>query len=90
MRLALGARRLHIVRLVTHSAFWAVLGGSVIGIILDLVSSRIFGQWTNGDSRDPAMLAIVVAVLSAAAGLASLGPAIMATSIAPNKALQAE
>jgi putative ABC transport system permease protein len=90
VRLALGARRLHIIRLVTHSSLSAVLAGAAIGVVLSLLSSRLFAQWTNGNSRDPATLALVVAVLFMAAVFASLGPSLAATSIAPAKSLQAE
>jgi len=90
VRLALGARRLHIIRLVTNSSLAAVLAGSAIGVVLSVTASRVFAQWTNGNPRDPATLALVVAVLLVAAFFASLGPAVAATSIAPAKSLQAE
>jgi ABC-type antimicrobial peptide transport system permease subunit len=90
VRLALGAGRLHIVRLVTRTSIYAVLGGSAAGVALSIVSSRVFAEWTNGNPRDPLVLAAVVIVLLAAAFCASLGPALVATSIAPAKSLQAE
>ena len=90
VRLALGAGRLHIVRLVTRSSIYAVLGGSAAGVALSVVSSRVFAEWTNGNPRDPLVLAAVVTVLLTAAFCASLGPALVATSIAPAKSLQAE
>jgi predicted permease len=90
VRLALGARRLHIIRLVTNSSLSAVLAGAAIGVFLSVISSRLFAQWANGNPRDPGTLALVVAVLLVAAFFASLGPALVATSIAPSKSLQAE
>jgi predicted permease len=90
VRLALGARRLHIIRLVTNSSLSAVAAGAAIGVVLSIMASRLFAQWTNGNSRDPATLALVVGVLLIAAFFASLGPAVAATSIAPAKSLQSE
>jgi predicted permease len=90
VRIALGARREHIVGLVTRSSLLAVLAGTGIGLALDLALSRIFSHWTSGNSRDPEMLVIVIAVLLTAAALASIVPARLAASIEPMEALRAE
>jgi len=90
VRLALGARRLHIIRLVTNSSLGAVLAGGATGVVLSVMASHVFAQWTKGDPRDPGTLALVLAVLLIAAFCASVGPAVVATSIAPAKSLQAE
>ncbi len=90
VRIALGARREHIVSLVTRSSLLAVLAGTGIGLALDIALSQIFSYWTSGNSRDPEMLAIVVAVLLIAAALASIVPARLAASIEPMEALRAE
>jgi predicted permease len=90
VRLALGARREHIVGLVTRSSLLAVLAGTLTGLTLNLALSRIFSQWTSGDSRDPAMLAIAVAVLMTSAALASVVPSRLAASIEPMEALRRE
>jgi putative ABC transport system permease protein len=90
VRIALGARREHIVGLVTRSSLLAVLAGTGIGLALDVALSKIFSHWTSGNSRDPEMLAIVVAVLLTAAALASIVPARLAASIEPMEALRAE
>jgi putative ABC transport system permease protein len=90
VRIALGARREHIVSLVTRSSLLAVLAGTGIGLALDIALSQIFSHWTSGNSRDPGMLAIVVIVLLIAAALASIVPARLAASIEPMEALRAE
>ncbi|MGB6690740.1 MAG: ABC transporter permease [Terracidiphilus sp.] len=90
VRIALGARRLHIVRLVTNSTFAALLAGAGIGFLLNFALSRIFADWTNGNSRDPAMLGAIFSILLVAAGAASIAPALAATAIAPMKALRSE
>jgi predicted permease len=90
VRLALGARRLHIVRLVIGPAILALIAGSAIGFSLDLALSRSFAGWTNGNSSDPAMLLAVFSILLVAAAAASIAPAVAATGIAPMKALRME
>jgi ABC-type antimicrobial peptide transport system permease subunit len=80
VRLALGARREHIVGLVTRSSLLAVLAGTLTGLALNLALSRILSQWTSGDPRDPEMLAIAVAILLTSAALASLRRAVPAGS----------
>jgi ABC-type antimicrobial peptide transport system permease subunit len=89
VRIALGAGRLHLVRLVTRSSAIAVAAGTIVGILFSLALSQVFAHWTNGNARDPQMLFTVVGVLLSAALLASVGPAVVATSIEPTKALRA-
>jgi predicted permease len=90
VRIALGARPEHIVSLVTRPSLLAVLAGTGIGLALDIALSQIFSHWTSGNSRDPEMLAIVVAVLLIAAALASIVPARLAAAIEPMEAIRAE
>jgi predicted permease len=90
VRIALGARREHIVGLVTCSSLFAILAGTAVGLALDLSVSKIFSRWTSGNSRDPEMLAIVAAILLAAAALGSIIPARLAISIEPAEALRSE
>jgi putative ABC transport system permease protein len=90
VRIALGARREHIVSLVTQPSLLAVLAGTGIGLALDIALSQIFSHWTSGNARDPEMLAIVVAVLLIAAALASIVPARLAAAIEPMEALRGE
>jgi ABC-type antimicrobial peptide transport system permease subunit len=90
VRIALGASGRHIVGLVTAPSFLAVLAGTLIGILLNLTLSHVFAVRTHGNSRDPAMLAVLVAVLLATAALASIAPARLAVAIEPMEALRAE
>ncbi len=90
VRIALGAQRMDIVRLVTRSSLLAVVAGTAIGLALDLGLSGIFVRWTSGNPRDPLMLAVVLAVVLAAAGLGSIVPAQLAARIDPMEALRAE
>jgi hypothetical protein len=90
LRIALGAQRSHILDEVTRASALSVLGGTGIGIVLNLALSQVFSHWTNGNARDPEMLVAIVGLLLFAAALASVGPALVATSIAPTDALRAE
>jgi predicted permease len=90
VRIALGASGRHIVGLVTGPSFVAVVAGTGIGILLNLGLSRVFAEWTRGNSRDPLMLGVLVVVLLGTAGLASIVPARLAVGIEPMEALRAE
>jgi predicted permease len=90
LRIAMGAQRSHIIDEVTRASALSVLGGTGIGIVLNLALSQVFSHWTNGNARDPEMLVAIVVLLLFAAALASVGPALVATSIAPTDALRAE
>lgn len=90
VRIALGARRVQIVEEVTRGTAASVLTGAGIGIAASVTLSRVFAYWTNGNARDPALLAIVTVVLFLAAVFASAGPALAAASIDPMQALRTE
>ena len=90
VRIAMGARRVHIAYLVTRGCIVAVFGGTLIGVVLVVALNRAFVQWTSGDARDPAMLSGIVILLLLAAGAASALPARMAATIAPMDALRSE
>jgi ABC-type antimicrobial peptide transport system permease subunit len=90
VRIALGASGRHIVGLVTTPSFVAVLAGTVIGLGLNFGLSRVFAEWTRGNSRDPWMLAVLVGVVMVTAVLASIVPARLAVGIEPMEALRAE
>ncbi len=90
VRIALGARRSHIVEEVTLPSLLSSLIGTGIGVILSLALSRFFALWTNGNVRDPEMLLAVIGLLLIASAAASLGPALAAISIDPMRALRRE
>jgi ABC-type antimicrobial peptide transport system permease subunit len=90
VRIAMGARRVHIAYQVTRGCIVAVCGGTLIGVVLVVALNRAFVQWTSDDARDPAMLAGIVILLILAAGAASILPARMAATIAPMHALRSE
>jgi len=90
VRIALGAKRIHIAYLVTRGCALAVFSGTVVGLFLVVALNRVFVEWTSGDTRDPIMLSAVVLLLLFAAGAASALPARTAASIPPMVALRSE
>lgn len=90
VRIALGAKRVHIAYLVTKGCALAVFCGTVVGLFLAVALNRIFVEWTSGDTRDPFMLSAVILLLLLAAGAASVLPARTAAHIPPMDALRSE
>ena len=91
IRMALGADRRNVVRMVLQGAFGRVLAGLLLGVPLAigagyLLSAQLYGVrfW------DPVALAVGAAALGTCAFLAAIIPANRAASIAPIKALRTE
>jgi ABC-type antimicrobial peptide transport system permease subunit len=90
IRMALGASRTEVLRLVFSSTAISVGGGLVAGGLLSLVLGKLITSWVEGSSRDPLILLGVVVVLALVSSLASLLPARRAASIDPITALRYE
>ncbi len=90
LRMAVGAQRMDVVRLVLKSAAITVAAGTVVGVVLSLALNRIMASWAGGSSRDPLVLLAVSIVLLVVATLACLVPARRAASIEPMRALRTE
>jgi predicted permease len=91
VRLAMGATRTGIIRLVVADAVRFALAGIAIGALVALASAKwieplLFRQ----SARDPAVFAFVAAVLLGVAIVASLVPALRAANVDPRTALQAD
>jgi predicted permease len=91
IRMALGADRMNLLRLVLSGAFFQVGLGLAIGIPATifaghLMSSQLFGV----KSYDPVILLTTVLVLAAAAFVAALLPARRAAALEPMRALRTE
>ncbi len=91
LRMALGADRGNVVRMVLRGAFAQVGLGLALGIPIALVGAHyMVDQLYSVRSYDPLSIAIAVVVLSAAAALAGFIPARRAASIEPMEALRIE
>jgi predicted permease len=91
MRMALGANRGHIVRLVLRGAFGLILFGLLIGLPLTLAVGRFLGHQLYGISPyNPAVTLVAVVTLGLSALAASLIPALRASSTSPLDALREE
>jgi predicted permease len=91
LRMALGADRGTVVRMVLRGAFLQVGLGLVLGIPLALLGARLMADQLYGvRSYDPVSLSIAVVVLSIAAAVAGFIPARRAASIEPMEALRIE
>lgn len=91
IRMALGANRLGIVRMVLRSAFLQVGIGLAIGIPGAVIAGHFMASQLYGVRPwDPVVLLIMAAVLGAAAFLAAVVPAQRAASVAPMRALREE
>jgi len=91
IRLALGADRLRLVRMVVAGGLRTALLGVVLGLSGALASTRVLSSLVYGVSTsDPVTLAGTTALLLGAAGLASCVPAIRAARVDPAVSLRAE
>ncbi len=91
VRMALGAGRFQVLRLILGEGMRLVAVGGVVGLIVSLALSRSLKSLLYGvGPRDPASFIGVAVVLGAAAMLATLLPARRAASINPVEALRSE
>jgi macrolide transport system ATP-binding/permease protein len=91
VRMALGAQRASVYRLILQEAVWLALSGLAGGILSSLVVAGFLRSVLFGVSPwDMGTLLSVACVLVAAALLASYIPARRAASIHPAEALRAE
>ena len=59
IRMALGAQRGHVLRIVFSSTLVSVGGGILGGLALTLALNKLLAQWAEGSSRDPLILLAV-------------------------------
>jgi putative ABC transport system permease protein len=91
VRMALGARRLDVVRLVLREGLMLVTAGIVIGIPVSLASSRLLRSFLfEMRSTDPLSLTAVILMLGVVATFASFIPARRAAKVDPMVALRYE
>jgi ABC-type antimicrobial peptide transport system permease subunit len=91
IRMALGADRMNVLRLVLRSAFWQVGLGLAIGIPVTIMGGRAMANQLFGvKPYDPFVLLITTLVLAAAAFVAAAVPARRAANTEPMQALRME
>jgi predicted permease len=91
VRMALGAQRGSVLKMILHEAGRLVLLGVVIGIPSAILASRLFSSMLFGlKATDPVSMLLVIAVLLAITLLASYIPARRATKVDPMIALRYE
>jgi predicted permease len=91
LRMALGANRANVVRMVLRGAIFQAGLGLAIGIPIAMVGAHYMAdQLYQVRSYDPVSLAIAIIVLSASAAIAGFIPARRAANIEPMTALRTE
>ncbi len=91
IRLALGADRQGVVRMIVSDGMLSVLGGLVIGLLASLAATRLLtGLLYDVDPTDAQTLVLITLVSGAVAFIACAVPALNAARVDPVIALRAE
>jgi len=91
VRIALGASRGQVVRLVLRGAFLLIAFGLTLGIPLSLATSGALSSQLYGlNPYNPVILLLAGIVLAVFGLVATLVPALRASSISPARALRTE
>jgi predicted permease len=90
IRMALGAQRGHVIRIVFASTLAAVGGGVLAGLVLTFTLNSVVARWAQGNSNDPAILLVGTLLLVLVAGFACAIPALRAAHVSPMTALRCE
>ena len=90
IRIALGAKRGHVLGIVFRSTVMSVGGGILVGIALTLALNKVMASWAAESARDPLMLFAATCVLSIVATLACAIPAWRAAEVSPMTAIRYE
>src|SRR6267142_1535622 len=91
IRMALGAPRTNILRLVISSTALMLAAGVAVGLVLSLALDHIMRAWAGGGSpRDPVTLLLATLILITFATIACVVPAWRAATVNPVVALRYE
>jgi ABC-type antimicrobial peptide transport system permease subunit len=90
IRMALGASRVQVIRIVVKSSALAIGIGGCVGLGASLALNSVIAHWTAGDVRDPMMLGCITVIFLSVLIVASLIPARRAASIDPMQALRTD
>jgi predicted permease len=90
IRMALGAQRSHVARLVFASTAISVGSGILAGLALTLGANRLLANWSGGTWNNPLILSGTVLLLAIVAVMACAVPVFRAVSVNPMTALRHE
>jgi ABC-type antimicrobial peptide transport system permease subunit len=90
IRIALGARRGNVLRMVFRSVLGSLGAGIFAGAVLSLALSQVIAKWAQGNPRDPGILLAGTILLGLVSGLACVIPARRATKVDPMVAVRCE
>jgi predicted permease len=90
IRLALGAQRRDLLRIVFRSALGSMVAGIFAGVALSLALSQIIAKWAQGNARDPVILLAGTIILGLVSALACAIPARRASKVDPLVALRCD
>jgi predicted permease len=90
IRMALGAERGHVLRMVLASTAWSVGAGIAAGVGLTLALSRVLRGYSAESAGSAWMLSAAVGLLAMAALAACMAPALRAARVDPMVALRCE
>jgi ABC-type antimicrobial peptide transport system permease subunit len=90
IRMALGAGRGHVLRIVFASTVVSVGSGIVVGLTLAVALNTVVQKWAQGNARDPFILLAGTAVLLMVSAVACALPARYAARVDPMTALRYE
>jgi ABC-type antimicrobial peptide transport system permease subunit len=88
IRMALGAPRTHVLRIVFESTVLSVGCGMAVGLVLTFSLQRLLAHWAEGSSRDPLVVLAAALLLSMVALVACSVPARRASRVDPVTALR--
>jgi predicted permease len=91
VRMALGANRGAVTRLMLRGAFLLIAFGLLLGLPLSLATSWVLSSQLYGlNSYDPRFIATAALTLGLSALIATLAPALRASSVSPSQVLRTE
>jgi predicted permease len=90
IRIALGAKKGHVLGIVFRSTVSSVGTGIVAGVVLTLALNKVMASWAAESTRDPLLLLGATAVLSLVATIACMVPAWRAAGVNPMTAIRYE
>jgi predicted permease len=90
IRMALGAQRGNVLRIVFMSTLVSVASGILVGVGLALALNRMLAKWAEGNARDPVILLAGTVLLSLVSAIACAIPARRASESDPMTALRCE